>query len=187
MEVTLDQFYDAVVADIREAFPEFATVEFDREDRKDISLPAVLLEITEFEDNAPGDPQTEQWAAMARIEANVIFGFRTPALKLKIRKAATALALWLRYRRFKHPDQPGKALPTGPALVGGCYKDDFEPELDQFEVWRVEWNQELTLGASVWDENGTTPTDPLVGFSPNIGIGHEADYVPLDPALGLQP
>lgn len=185
-ETTLDQFYAAVVNDIRAAFPVFATVEFDREDRENIPLPAVLLEISEFEDANDMDPGSEQWSVDARVEALVLLGFREAAVKMEVRKAATALAVWLRKRRFSHPSKPGKKLPTGEVRLQGCYKDDFNPELDQYEIWRVEWTQNMTLGPSVWagETDGTTPT-PVYSWAPAIGTGNEDQYNELDPLLGL--
>lgn len=175
-QITLDQFYAAVTADIQAAFPAFVTVEFDREDRKEVPLPAVLLEISEFDDANEIDPGTEQWATTARVEAYVILGFRTAGVKLEVRKAATALAVWLRKRRFHHPDFPGGTLPSGEVQLVGAYKDDFEPELDQFEVWRVEWHQVMHLGATAFPAGGTTPSTPLFSWAPEIGNGHADDY-----------
>lgn len=177
-EITLDQFYAAVTADIKAAFPAYVTVEFDREDRETIPLPAILLEIKDFEDASDKDPGTGQWSTNARVEAYVILNFRTDAVKLEVRKAATALAVWLRLRHFSNPDAPGKALPTGPVELIGARKDDFEPELDQYEVWCVDWNQNLQLGISVYDgeTDGTTPGKPLYSWAPEIGQGHEDNY-----------
>lgn len=177
-QITLDQFYAAVTADIREAFPDFATVEFDREDRtfKAADLPACLLEISEFEDADEHDPGTEQWATVARIEARVILGFRLENVKLEVRKAATALSVWLRRRRFRHPTRAGKALPTGQVMLAGCYKDDFSPDLDEFEVWRVEWSQTMHLGVSVFQPGEAVPWQPVYSWVPDVGFGHEDDY-----------
>lgn len=180
-QITLDEYYVAAVADIRAAFPQFVTVEFDREDRelKADDLPACLLEIDEFEDAPDRDPQTEQWATMARVNARVVLGFRTGAVKMEVRKAATSLAVWMRKRRFRHPTKPGEALPTGAAEVAGCYRDDFSPELDQFEVWRLEWLQIMHLGATAFPAGGTVPTNPVFSWAPAIGYGHEQDYSEL--------
>lgn len=166
----LDALHDAIVADIKAQFPDLQTVDFYRTDeRKGLPLPAVLLDLTEFEGEPDLDPGTEQLAVTARFEAEIIFGFRTPNVKREIRKFSAAFAAWLRLRRWT-------GISTDAAKVIGCYPDDFNPELDNYEVWRVEWSQVLYLGNNVWTNDGTIPTTVLAGYVPQIGIGHEDDY-----------
>lgn len=178
-EITLDQYYSAVVSDIAAAFPVFQTIEFDREDidTNAPQLPACLLEITEFEDN-DNDYQTGAWHCLANVEMRILVSFKTENAKLECRKLAVALAHWLRFKRFTHPSDPQKKLPTGPALLTGCYLDDFD-ELENYEVWRVEYTQAMTFGPSVWTDDGVTPTQVYAGFSPDIGSGNENDYTEL--------
>jgi hypothetical protein len=64
--------------------------------------------------------------------------------------------------------------PIGPAQVIGCYQDDFNSELDQYEVWRVEWTQEMHFGSTIWTDDGDVPNEIRVAFSPDIGS--EEDY-----------
>jgi len=191
-EVTLDQVHAAIVQRIHEQFPSFNLVEFYRGDDptededargRDIlrpaQLPAVLLELGEFDQNLDTDPGTEQLAVQARFAARIVLPFRTPHAKLEVRKAAAALAVWLRFQRF--------GLPIGGAQAINARPDDFSPELDQFEVWRVEWAQEIHLGTSVWNwADETTPGNPVFSWSPDIGYGHEGDYTPADPMQGVQ-
>src|SRR5881392_1053749 len=126
----MDALHAAIVADIQAQFPDLQLVEFYRtEERKGMPLPAVLLNLTEFENEPDVDPGTEQLAVTARFEAEIIMGFRTPNVKREIRKFSAAFAAWLRLRRWTN-------VRTGPAQVIGCYPDDFNPELDQYEVWR---------------------------------------------------
>jgi hypothetical protein len=170
----LDALHDAIEASIKAQFPDLQTVEFYRtEERKNLPLPAVLLNLCEFEAEPDMDTGTDQLAVSARFEAEIIFGFRTPNVKREIRKFAAAFAAWLRLRRW-----PGNT--TDAAQVTGCYPDDFDPELDQYEVWRVEWHQVLYLGNNVWTNDGTIPTRVLVGYAPKIGAGHQADYTQIE-------
>ena len=190
-EIDLGVLHDAIVADIKAAFPGLVTVEFYREDRKELAKPACLLELTEMDGLADEDPGTEQLAVMAKFEAELVIGFRAVdgvKAKQSIRVLAAALAAWLRKRRWTNPDDPDKKLPTGPAEVIGAYQDDFtvmgrqqEQALDQFEVWRVEWQQIVHLGNTVWTDEGTTPSKVYSGCSPDIGIGHEDDYAQVVP------
>jgi hypothetical protein len=61
------------------------------------------------------------------------------------------------------------------AQLIGAYPDVFAPEeLDQYLVWRVEWQQVGHFGGSVWEEfsQGSVPGDLLSGD----GSGNAADY-----------
>jgi hypothetical protein len=133
----------------------------------------VLLELSEMERGDSADPGTEQQPLMARFEAEVIVKSLQADAKVKVRVLAGSIAAYLRSRSR----WPG--VLNGSMRVTGCYKDDFSPDLDKFQVWRVEWVQEIWLGAGVWKETGTTP-HALYSYVPLVGPGHEADYKPLE-------
>lgn len=180
-QVSLADFHTAVVSDIHAAFPDLATVQFYREedDRKPLAesdLPACLLQVTEFETVPEEDGGTGQLPVQMRCEARLVLSFKTPAAKLAIRTLAAAFAAWMRKRRFTNPNDTAKKLPTGAAEVVGAYADDFSPELDQFEVWRVEWLQGADLGATVWGPGDAPPTVVLASFSPAVGTPHVGAY-----------
>ena len=171
---TLDAVHAGIVAAIKAQFPSLQTVEAYRLDRKTLPAPACLIELTEM-DAADLDPGTEQQAVMARFEAKLVIGFRQGMKnpKLEIRKLAAAFAAFVRLQRW--------GCPVGPAELIGAYPDDFDPELDQFECWRVEWRQIIHLGESVWADwnDGTPPGQVLVGYAPAIGAGNEGEYTEL--------
>lgn len=177
--VTLDAVHAAIVAKIAAQYPTVHTVAAYRLDRKSLPLPAILVELTEMEAAPAGDaldPGTGQLSVWARFEARVILGFRTTNAKLEVRKLAAALAQYVHLNRW--------GVPVGPAEVIGCYEDDFgqvgaNGELEQFEIWRVEWRQVIHIGSSVWTDT-VTPDQPVYSWVPDVGIGHEADYLPLE-------
>lgn len=174
-EVTLDQLHAGILGKIAAQFPALKTVAAYEEDRKALPVPACLVEMAEFETNGADDPGTEQLAVMIRFEARLVIGFRTPRAKLEIRKLAAALATFARLNRW--------GCPVGPAEVIGAWPDDFGPEVDQYECWRVEWRQEVNLGESIWNDDGITPTTPLFSYAPYIGPAHKDKYKPLDALL----
>lgn len=167
---SLDAVHEGIVSTIAAQFPDLVTVEAYRLDRKSLPVPACLIELTEMDAVPDNDPGTEQLAVNARFEARLVIGFRQGDKnpKLEIRKLAAAVANFIRAKRW--------GCPIGAAEVVGAYPDDFDPELDQFECWRVEWQQLIYLGDTVWKDEGATPSQVMLGFAPNIGPGHEADY-----------
>lgn len=167
--INLDGLQDAIIASIAGAFPALATVEDYREDRKQLALPAVLINLTDFEPDPDADPGTEQLAAIARFEALIVIGFRTANAKREIRKLAAALGLHVHMNRWGQPVEA--------ARVTSIVPDDFAPELDRFEVWRVEWQQIVHIGTSVWNNDGIIPTQVFVSFSPDVGSDNEAEYI----------
>lgn len=170
---TLDAVHDGIVAAIAERFPTLKTVEAYRLDRKNLPVPACLVEMTEMDAAPDIDPGTEQLAVQARFEARFVIGFRQGGKnpKLEVRKLAAAFAAFARLQRW--------GCPIGPAEVIGAYQDDFDPELDQFECWRVEWQQVIHLGETVWTDDGEVPT-PYFSWSPLVGEAHADKYTGLD-------
>jgi hypothetical protein len=201
--VDLDALHDAITNAIKAQYPSLVTVEFYRtEERKNLPCPAVLLDLTEFENEPDLDVGTGQIAMSARFDAEIVFGFKTPNVKREIRKFAASFASWLYLRRWE-------GITSDAAKVVGCYKDEFDPRMDEYEVWRVEWTQVLYLGCNAWndtsapltvgtgypadgtaltttaDDGTAVPFEPqtggtMAGYDPNIGPAHVADYVPLE-------
>lgn len=186
-EIDLAKLHAAIVADISARFPSLATVEFYRDERTSLPVPACLLTLTELEAADDEDPGTEQIAVYAHFEAALIIGFRTTNAKSSIRHLAGAFLSFLRKRKWTNPDNPTKKLPTGECLPVGAYEDDFasmtagqrDATLDQFEIFRVEWRQLIHLGATVWTDEGVTPETVFVRGS--VGQIPDGDYQEITP------
>ncbi|MBL4929333.1 hypothetical protein [Fuscibacter oryzae] len=170
-EVDLDQMHSAICTAIREALPILQTVEAYDEDRRDLPLPACLIELVDLEPVPDDDPGTEQLAATSRWEARIILGLRDFETKRAAPKMAAAIALAVRNNRW--------GLRVGPAVPTAIEPDDFAPELDKFEVWRIDWEQRIHIGPSVWTDEGTIPTQVFSGFAPEVGAANPGDYGPV--------
>lgn len=175
---------------IVEAFAEKFSTDFnliafyrDEEERrapKVTELPALLLELTELEPDAENDANCEQLPVIARFEARIVVNaMQDKALsietaKIKVRALAAKLAHYLyKHKRFHK-------LPAGALSVDAIVEDAFYPELDRYEVWRVDFSIPILIGESVWISDGITPT-PAYSWSPNIGAEHEQDYQDIEP------
>lgn len=183
----LAALHTAITAAISAAYPALQTVEFYRaqnegSERLTLPIPACLLEMVEADEFSNPDPGSEQQALMVRFEARFVVGFRVASAKLAVRELATAFAAFIRAQgRWKDANGVGIGGQGGACKVIGCYPDDFDPVLDQFEVWRVEWQQQLWFGNSVWSGEGVAPTTVFIGYAPDIGTGHEEDYKQVQP------
>lgn len=185
--VDFDQLHDVIEEKLRAQFPVFKLVQFyrDEEERKAPTakeLPALFLELTSFEIDDQGDMGTEQLPLIARFEARIIDTFNQRRAKINVRKLAAGVALYI--FQNKHFTQLGK-YGVGVSSVEDILEDAFFPELDRFEVWRVDFSTQIVVGENVWAESGVTPT-PVFSYSPEIGLGHEDKYQEL-PLSGEAP
>ncbi len=165
--IDLDELIDAQVASISGAFPDVEVTAYD-EERREFAMPACMLRVADFERDADGDIGTEQLVMLARFEAHVIVGFRAPAARTAAPKLALAIAHHIEGNRFGQP--------VSPAQVSVVEPDEFVPEMDRFVVWRVDWQQVVHVGASIWDNDGTLPTRVLASWAPDVGIPNEGRY-----------
>ncbi|MBS3958287.1 MAG: hypothetical protein KGZ52_02650 [Xanthomonadaceae bacterium] len=173
--VDLKVLHEAIVSAIAAQFPALQTVEAYREEteRTQLPTPACLVELFELDASAEDDPGTGQLALMARFEARLVLGYREVSAKIEVRRLAAALAQFVLRKRW------GLGPGVGPAEVIGCYPDDFDPRLDQYEVMRVEWQQLVRIGTDVWSGEGVPVEDVRYAWSPRIGPPFADEYRPL--------
>lgn len=172
-KLDVELMHKEIVAQIAEAFPSFKTVEFYRDDETDrMPTPAVLLDMDDAEPSDESDNGTGQLPAFLRFEARIIMGKRSPIVRLEVRKAALALAAWLKGRHW------GNGVLADECQVLVICRDEFDPAMDQFAVWRVEWRNRVYLGDSAWTNEGAVP-ESWFSFAPDIGADHKDDYQPV--------
>lgn len=171
-EIDLSTLHQAILNAIAAQFPSVNTVEDYRDDRRSLPLPAILVELSDLEADPESDPGTEQLAVTARFEARVIIGFRTANAEREIRKLAGSLAAFVHQQRWGQPVEGAQVLTVTP--------DTFDPDLDQYVVWRVEWQQVIYLGQSVWTNDGEIPETVLFSYEPETGVPNEDKYIVLD-------
>lgn len=167
-EIDLNALHDAVVAAIDAGMPAVASVQAYPSERTALDLPAVLVDLEDMEGSPESDPGTEQLAVVTRWRARLILGFRSSDVHRQVRKGAGQLAHLVHLNRW--------GMPVGPARVTIVGPDPFDPDLDQYEVWVVEWEQVVHLGASVWDDEGVVPQTVYLGFEPDTGSGNTGKY-----------
>ena len=175
--VDLEQLHEAIIFQLQAQFPQFKLIEFyrDEEERRapgTQQLPALFLELANIEIDEDGDKGTGQLPLLARFEARIIDSFAQKKAKIQVRKLATGLAYYI----FKHKFFTGiKGKGVGASAVNAITEDAFYPELDRFEVWRVDFTTSIVVGENIWADDDKTPT-LVYSASPDIGLGHEDKY-----------
>lgn len=172
-EIDLDELHQAVVATIAGRMPAVASVQAYPAARTALALPAVLVDLEDMEAAPELDPGTEQLAVTLRWRARLILGFRSTDVLRQIRKGAAELAHVVHLNRWGQPVGPARVTIVGP--------DPFDPDLDQYEVWVVEWEQVAHLGASTWAADGIVPQTVYLGLEPETGPENIDKYIQIEP------
>jgi hypothetical protein len=152
----LSELYTTIERVISERVPGLAFVTFWPEGAPSIPLPAVLLEMPEFE---PGtDDGTGRTALVARFEARVVVGAEQDEPEKQACHIASQLAVLLRsqYWRLNGVDA---------AELVQAAQDWTKPELDGYIVWVVEWTQPIKLGEEEWPWPDNPPATLQLGVT----------------------
>lgn len=168
--VDLGEALDKIVADLTAKFPTFRTVAAEDESRKQLKVPAIIVQFSGIEPEPDRDPHTGQLAARLRVEARVVMGHRTPQIRREVIKAAAAVGTFVQNNRF--------GILWGAAVVVGIDPDEFAPIVETHDVWLVEWGHTVDLGDSYFVDDGVTPTEILTSWAPEIGPPNEDSYTP---------
>lgn len=167
--IDLGDALDTIVETLKDEFGTFKTVAAEDENRKKLSVPAIIVQLSELEPDPDKDAHTGQFPCIVRVEARIVMGHRTPKVRREVIKAAGAVAAFVHNSRLGVAWRAAKVLAVEP--------DEFAPQADQFDIWRVEWAHSADIGPSYFVDDGVTPTELLTSWAPEIGPDHEGDYV----------
>lgn len=174
--VNLDLLHDAILEQIQAQFPAnaggyFTCDDYPREAVK-IPVPAFFLDLEEGE--FFGDIGTMQLYLTGHFEGIVVVSsVDTKAARRQARSLAMATAHFINGKRWGHP--------VSAAEVSSVRKDAFRPELDRYEVWRIEWTQRFLQGVSLYAPSGEVPETVMVGIAPYVGPANLAAYQQVVP------
>ncbi|MGU2289667.1 hypothetical protein ACSEQ4_12080 [Pseudomonas aeruginosa] len=160
---------------LAERLPGLRTLGFDLDLREALELPALLLEVSEFE---PGsvDPGTGESRISLHIEARIVVAPEAEDFQGLALHLATQLAHMLRGQTWGVEVEPAAFVEAG--------RDWTRPEFDSYHVWLVQWRQEILLGREEWPWSDETGQRLLIGIDPETGPGHEGCYVPAEELSG---
>ncbi|WP_030128512.1 hypothetical protein [Pseudomonas sp. QTF5] len=164
---SLDQLYGAIEQHLQVNLPGVQTVAAWPAIADHIRLPAVFLELAEFE---PGkDIGTGETVLVCKFEARIIVDPIRDDHHRQAVQLATQLAVLLRAQSW--------GLPVECAEFVQAQQDWTRPELDGYTVWLVEWTQGVYLGVEEWPWPDEPPGTLL------FHVGHEEQPVAPE-ALG---
>lgn len=166
--IDLGEALDTVVSEVKTQFQTFNTMAAEDQIDADLPVPAILVQISEIEPNLDRDDSTGRLPCLVRLEAQLVLGARTTKVRREVAKAAGALAAFIYNNRL--------GVHWGPGMVISVEPDEFNPNSDRFDVWRVEWAHETELGQSYIIDEGVTPREVLTSWAPNVGAENKASY-----------
>ncbi|MFZ0615425.1 MAG: hypothetical protein WAN16_03120 [Chthoniobacterales bacterium] len=166
-EIQLPELHEAIKAGLKAKFPK-VTVDYYSRPGEKIAVPAIFFELEAIEDANPSDNGTEQLEVLLRFSAECITTYKQGG-KLSARLFAASVASFVHRNKFGKPITPGRFASSG--------MESFRQAEDSYESWSVKWTHTAFLGTSIWDPSGITPEHVMLGFAPEIGPGHEDDYI----------
>lgn len=182
----LTQLVNGVAQTLATKIAGMATISAFPDIGKRIRLPALLIDIDQLE---PGDdPGTGELALKASIQCYVVIDPTAGNAQALVKDLAARVAVAGMNENWGVPVAPARLVQIGDA--------SFRPELNGYEVWLVEWSNDIRLGSEIdWQtyadptsyrvfdslegraDSGIFPISEVVfGVWPDVGQGHEQDY-----------
>lgn len=165
--VDIAALFGAIRTTLAAQFVDLEVYAVGSERKQGMKIPCCTLNVEDFE-KADNDLGTEQLSVVLRFETSLVLGAKSETAKQQAVLLALSFATFIDGQRW--------GLTMEPAQFESASPDEFSPALDKYEVWTVAWAQEVTLGESVWTNDGTLPQTVLVSTSPEIGEPNEDKY-----------
>ncbi|MDG7052493.1 MAG: hypothetical protein LKM45_01230 [Wolbachia endosymbiont of Alcedoecus sp.] len=136
--------HQAICTTLKKEIPAIQTCEVYPAERREITAPAVFVELVSLE---PGkDPGTDELALRARFEARIVVDAMVEDSSIVVRSLAAEVARVVNKNTWNvEKISPGEFI--------SAEVDGFKPELDAYTVWVVEWVHQLHLGQSIWSSD----------------------------------
>lgn len=141
--IHLDQYHDSVVLWLKGKFSWLKHVECYPELEPPLIVPSAFVSVVgwELDQVQPGNGQL---SVVLTCDADLVVCEDKPGNQLYARNAAMAFCAGVQNTNFD--------LPVSPALVISAEEIAFDYRLDGYVVWRVTWNQKITVGSSVFSD-----------------------------------
>lgn len=141
------------------------------EEKTQLATPAVFLSIANW---SPGDGVTTGQSSIALECELYIVCDRSATTEIKrpavfVQSCAADLTQWIAGHQFDIEGLEG-------AVFKGAEPDAFDPNLDDYLVWRIDFSQGAVMGADPFESKGGPFKGVFLGKAPDIGSAHVNDY-----------
>ena len=170
--IHLTDYHESVKQWLTQELPWVQSIDDYPETETELLTPCVFFAVTDWE-RAEIQPMNGQMAVTLNCEILAVLGMADAQYQLEVRNAAMAIGLKVEQARF--------GMPIEPAVFVSAEPDAFNPELDDYAVWSIRFNQDVEVGEDAFQPEGLTPSTIKVGFSPEIGQANEDKYVQVVP------
>lgn len=170
--IHLTDYHQAVKQWLADNLPWLKSVESYPETETELTTPCAFFGVMDWE-RSETQPMNGQLAVTLNCEILAVLGMAEEQYQLEVRNAAMAISLKVEESRF------GMAIE--PAVFVSAEPDAFNPDLDDYAVWSIRFNQDVEVGEDAFKPEGLTPTTVKVGYSPDIGQANTDKYEKVVP------
>lgn len=168
----LGQYHDAVITALKkiawlrdaDAYPERNIPRF-----TGLVTPAVYFTINSWEQDGGNEGQLNialSCDLFVVVDAN---GSSTAKPEIFLRTAAADITQWIDGQQFGLGH-------ISPAVFGSAERDEFDPRMDDYLVWRISFTQAAAFGADPFAQTGAPLKEVWLGTAPDTGRAHVDDY-----------
>lgn len=167
MSITLDEYHNAVKHYLgsQENLSWLKEVHIYPEIEGKLETPCALFAVTGFGESGEDDG-TGRFFPQLQCELFVVVDMETENSQRLVRDAAMALSMHIHDCRF--------GLKIKGAKWTSAQPDGFVPELDEYDVWSIQFTQDVEIGEVLI--SAPVVNEKKVSMSPDIGREHEEDY-----------
>lgn len=165
--IHLTEYHEKVKEWLSNNLPWINSVETYPETQTALTTPCVFFSVIDW-DRAEEQRMNGQMSVTLNCEILAILGMDDSQYQLEVRNAAMAIGLKIEESRF--------GMPIEPAVFVSAEPDAFSPELDDYAVWSIRFNQTVNVGADAFKPTGLRPTQVKVGYHPDTGLKNLSSY-----------
>ncbi|MCL1124159.1 hypothetical protein [Shewanella surugensis] len=165
--IHLTAYHDAIKSWLTAELDWLQLVDVYPETATKLKTPCAFFSVLNFE-RADDQCMNGQLTVTLNCEILAVLGMVDEQYQLLVRRTAMAIALKVENSRF--------GLPIEPAVFISAEPDEFSPELNDYAVWSIRFNQDIDVGDDMFDVQNLLPHTLNVGITPEVGADHVDDY-----------
>ncbi|ELE2163695.1 hypothetical protein RC856_000359 [Vibrio fluvialis] len=170
--IHLTQYHEAVKSTLQAQLPWLLSIKDYPKIETPLLTPCAFFSVSGWEKSTE-QKMNGQLSVTLSCEVLAVLGMEHEAYQVDIRNSAMAISLAIEANRF--------GLEVEPAVFVSADPDAFQPELDEYAVWSIRFEQEVQVGEDAFKPEGQIPNIVNVGYSPDIGESNQDKYEQVVP------